>query len=199
MSNGEQTERRFIDSYPRNLAQIPEPWWDTLLNGNCYSIDLATFPVLSNVAQFRAFCYRRAALRNLRVVVRTLRGAPSRLLIQAYDVMAPDVFGELAAAPPEVPTVKVLAPGVSAIAEGFYEQRDQQIRARQRAIAEDRIARAKEQHRQRAIDEAAGMAAAVASFEEEWEKAEVDRMIMERCTCDSQDPAHHAPSCRAWG
>lgn len=58
------TEPRF----PKNLREIPDPWWDEALDGQTHQVDLSHFPY-AVILPFKQACYRQAAMRQRKVTV----------------------------------------------------------------------------------------------------------------------------------
>lgn len=61
--------------------KLPPEWWDTILDGRPYEVNLSQIFGFSSLASFRVATYRQADLRG--IDVRTTKLGPRRLLVQA--------------------------------------------------------------------------------------------------------------------
>lgn len=101
-------EDSFIEVDPSSTREISSSWWDHILSGHLWFIDLDTFPMQVSVEDFRHLCYRRARQRGMNISVAT--SLPSRkVFVQRVPVRGaptwPRAHAQLA---PPVPKIKVL-------------------------------------------------------------------------------------------
>lgn len=54
-----------VERQPVSLREIPWSWWDSVLDGRVWWIDLETFPCQTTPEKLRTFIYRRASQRRL--------------------------------------------------------------------------------------------------------------------------------------
>lgn len=87
-----------------NMAQLPKQWWDIVLDGGIYRIDLRATPYL-NITSLRSVVYREAENRLTNVA--THKAAPGTLLVQAWGTggrlnTTPSLVGAAAQAAPTI-------------------------------------------------------------------------------------------------
>lgn len=71
--------------------QLPKQWWDVVLDGGVYRIDLATLP-FTNLTALRSAAYREAELR--RRLVATHKAGIGSLVIQAWGTVELGVMSQ---------------------------------------------------------------------------------------------------------
>lgn len=76
-------DERLVGVAPKSMTEVDDSWWQTLLNGRLYMIDLDTFPVPVNSTHLRAFCHRRADTFGVKVMVHSPYRS-RRFYVQAY-------------------------------------------------------------------------------------------------------------------
>lgn len=75
-------------SMPTKMREIPETWWNELLNGTLWALQLSSIPFpVKDFTIFRAAVYRQATKRSVNVSVR-VEGLGTYLYIQAYPKSA---------------------------------------------------------------------------------------------------------------
>lgn len=89
----EQEEERVTHRLPETMREVPDSWWDVVLDGRSWYISSENFEIkAASLANIRLFAYRRAASRGLRLTSAT-QSVPARLFLQA--VHAPGLRGNV--------------------------------------------------------------------------------------------------------
>lgn len=99
----------FIEMMPESMAQVPDVWWDQVLDGNLYYVRTELLPFPTTVQSFRTYGYRRAQSRGLKASIRVKQLC---CFIQAWpmtlDVYPAPLF--TAVEPPDMPTIHRYVP-----------------------------------------------------------------------------------------